>query len=122
MKIKEKPTAIKIVAVLLSLLIISSVLPFFSVTTRAADDVYYLDETGTEQYCSSATAVTADDTKWTSGWYIATGTILIGSRVTVSGEVHLILADSCNLTVSGGIQVQDDDSDITNGSANALTI
>ena len=89
-------------------------------------DVSYLDETGTSQTCTSATEVTSSDTGWgTSGtttWYVVQGTVIIGSRVTVSGDVHLILTDGCTLTVNGGIQVQDDDDDITNGSANALTI
>ena len=85
-------------------------------------DVSYLDETGTSQTCDSATEVTSSDTGWTTGWYVVQGTVEIGSRVTVSGDVHLILTDGCTLTVNGGIQVQDDDNDITNGSANALTI
>ena len=85
-------------------------------------DVSYLDETGTSQTCDSATEVTSSDTGWTTDWYVVQGTVEIGSRVTVSGDVHLILADGCTLTVNGGIQVQDDDDDITNGSANALTI
>ena len=85
-------------------------------------DVSYLDETGTSQTCDSATEVTSSDTGWTTDWYVVQGTVEIGSRVTVSGDVHLILTDGCTLTVNGGIQVQDDDNDITNGSANALTI
>lgn len=85
-------------------------------------DVSYLDETGTSQTCDSATEVTSSDTGWTTDWYVVQGTVEIGSRVTVSGDVRLILADGCTLTVNGGIQVQDDDDDITNGSANALTI
>lgn len=85
-------------------------------------DVSYLDETGTSQTCASATEVTSSDTGWTTTWYVVQGTVIIGSRVTVSGDVRLILTDGCTLTVNGGIQVQDDDDDITNGSANALTI
>ena len=89
--------------------------------------VKYLDATGTEQTCASATEVTSSDTTWSTGWYVVTGNVIIGTdetpqRVTVSGDVHLILTDGCTLTVNGGIQVQDDDNDITNGSANALTI
>lgn len=58
---------------------------------------------------------------------VAQGDVTIGTsetpqRVTVTGDVHLILADGCKLTVHGGIQVNDDDSNITNGSANKLTI
>ena len=73
----------------------------------------YLDETGAEQTCTSAIEVTSSDTGWTTDWYVVQGTVVIGSRVTVSGDVHLILADGCKLIVNGGIQVED---------PNALTI
>ena len=46
-------------------------------------------------------------------WYVVNSTFPIDDRVTVSGEVHLILADGCSLTVNGGIQV---------ASGNSLTI
>ncbi|MCF2665327.1 S-layer homology domain-containing protein [Oscillibacter valericigenes] len=87
----------------------------------------YLDEDGAEQTCNTAIVVTSEDTTWTTGWYVVTGDVTMGTadapkRVTVTGDVHLILADGCNFTVKGGIQVQDDDADITNGSANALAI
>ena len=32
-----------------------------------AEEIPYLDENGTEQTCTSATEVTAEDTVWTSG-------------------------------------------------------
>ena len=84
-------------------------------------DVSYLDETGTSQTCDSATEVTSSDTGWTTGWYVVQGTVEIGSRVTVSGDVHLILTDGCTLTVNGGIQVQDNSTEST-PNTNALTI
>lgn len=82
----------------------------------------YLDAKGQEQTCLSAIAVAGGDTQWESGWYVVSGTVTLSQRLTVTGAVHLILADGCVLTVNGGIQVQDDDTDITNGSANGLTI
>ena len=79
----------------------------------AATNVPYLDANGFSQTCSSATEVASDTTTWSGGWYVAQNTVEIGSRVTVSGAVHLILADGCTLTVNGGIQV---------ASGNSLTI
>ena len=89
-------------------------------------DVSYLDETGTSQTCASATEVTSSDTGWTTGWYVATGNITIGTaespqRVTITGDVRLILTDGCTLTVNGGIQVQDNSTEST-PNTNALTI
>ncbi len=70
--------------------------------------VKYIDENGDEQNVT-ATLVTANDTEWkdtvTNGWYVAKGDITIGSRITVTGAVKLILADGCSLTVNGGIGV-----------------
>ena len=78
----------------------------------------YLDETGGKQTCQNATVVTAGDTAWTAsagapGWYVVTGTVEIPRRVTVTGDVRLILADGASLTVNGGIDVAE---------GNALTI
>ncbi len=58
------------------------------------------------------TEITSDNlpTTWSESWYVAEGEVTIGTedspqRVTVTGDVHLILADNCNLTVNGGIYV-----------------
>ena len=80
-----------------------------------AESAVYLDENGKTQTCSSATAVTADDTGWTGtdtapGWYVVTGSVEIPRRVTVTGDVHLILADGFSLTVKGGIEVAEGNS------------
>ena len=114
----------RILSILLCCVMLVGLLPTVAL---AEGGVSYLDETGTSQTCDSATEVTDSVTAWTGttgnpGWYVATGNIIINSRVTVTGDVRLILTDDCTLTVNGGIQVQDDDDDITNGSANALTI
>ena len=79
--------------------------------------------TKNEGKAATATEVTASDTAWggsnsTEYWYVVNNNVTIGSettpqRVTVTGDVHLILADGCTLTVNGGIQV---------GENNSLTI
>ena len=71
----------------------------------ASIEAPYLDEDGASQIAPSATLVTEGDTEWDNGWYVAQDSITIHSRVTVTGDVHLILADGCNLTIDGGIQV-----------------
>lgn len=83
------------------------------VVLDTATNVSYLDASGVTQTCTSATKVTADATNWTTGWYVVQGTVTANSRITVSGEIHLILADGCTLIVNGGIQVD---------GSNALTI
>ena len=81
--------------------------------------ISYLDKDGITQTCASATEVTIEDTEWgisaTDTWYVVNGTIKIGSlsnkqRISVSGNVHLILTDGCSLTVNGGIEVADGNS------------
>ena len=96
----------RILSILLCCVMLVGLLPTVAL---AEGGVSYLDETGTSQTCDSATEVTSSDTEWTTGWYVVQGTVEIGSRVTVSGDVHLILTDGCTLTVNGGIQVQDND-------------
>ena len=87
-----------------------------------AEGIPYLDENGTEQTCASAKEVTAEDTVWTAGWYIAQGEVTLANRVEVQGDVHLILADGAKLTAPFGIKVQDDDYNVENGSPNKFTI
>lgn len=68
--------------------------------------VSYLDENGDEQTLMDAyTTVTSSATTWNNGWYVVDGSVTIGSRVTVTGNVKLILKDGANLTVKGGISV-----------------
>ena len=96
------------------------------VTASASASVSYIDANGDEQTCASATVVTAGDATWgddgNNGWYVVNGDVTINTRVTVTGDVHLILADECTLNASQGITVADNDSDVNNGSTNSLTI
>ncbi len=44
------------------------------------------------------------------GYYVVTGEVNLSERVTVTGEVHLILTDNCALTASKGISVNEGNS------------
>ena len=90
----------------LSLLcVLALCLGLLPVTALAAtvENITYLDENGTQKTAASATQVTNSDTEWTDGWYVAQSNITIDGTVTISGNVHLILENGCNLTVNGGI-------------------
>lgn len=67
------------------------------------------------------TLVAASSTTWSSstagGWYVVVGDVTISSRVTVDGEVRLILTDGATLTASKGITVAD-----SNESSSSLTV
>lgn len=96
--------------VLAILLAVIMTVSLFAVGAAADNSVPYVDADGTPQTCTSATEVTANDTKWTGGWYVAEGSIKLGSRVSVSGNVSLILADGCTLNATRGISVTSDNS------------
>ena len=80
------------------------------------ENVSYIDPTKeqTAQTCDSATVVTESDTTWgddnNDGWYVVNGNVTIDQRVTVTGDVHLILADGYTLTASQGIHVDESQS------------
>lgn len=87
---------------------------------QAATSVSYLayDEasrTMKENVCDSATEVTSEVTSWgkagQKSWYVAEGDITMAKRVWVYGEVHLILADNCNLK----IETTDENGDYVGG-------
>ena len=84
------------------------------VTASASASVSYIDANGDEQTCDSATVVTESDTTWgddgNNGWYVVNDDVTIDQRVTVIGNVHLILADGYTLNASQGINVTGDNS------------
>jgi len=81
--------------------------------------VPYLDETGTPKVATSVTTLTGGGaTTLNSGWYVCPANTTVTyspyyARIKVNGNVHLILADNCNLKAGGGIDVS---------GANSITI
>ena len=67
--------------------------------------VSYIDADGTQK-SANATVVDSSMTTWSAGWYVVNSNVAIDSRITADGEVHLILADDCELTANKGITVQ----------------
>ena len=92
--------------------VFESLFHFFNgmVNLLAENGVSYLDENGSKQTAENVTVVESGTTAWNGGWYVVNGVVTIGSRVTVSGEVHLILADNASLTVNDGINVAEGNS------------
>ena len=81
------------------------------------EDVSYIDPTEeqTEQTCDSATVVTETDTAWGASdsqehWYVVNSNVTINTRVTVTGDVHLILKDGFTLNATKGINVSEGNS------------
>ena len=89
----------------------------FTVGAAAVDDVSYIDANSATQTCSDYTEVTSQTSNWTGSegatWYVVKNDVQINTRITVTGDVHLILADGCTLNAAKGIYV---------GSGNSLTI
>ena len=92
-----------------------------AVSAAEADEyLYYNEDTGayeTRDIPTTAVSVTANDTRWTEGWYVVDKDTTIGSeedsidgRVWVDGDVHLVLKDGCDLNIYGGIRVAEGDS------------
>ena len=88
-----------------------------TLTAHWKKSVLYLDcnasgQNWEEKTCTNYTKLDKDDspTDWQAGWYVVDGSVTLPNRVTVNGEVHLILADNCTLTASKGITVNDGNS------------
>ena len=109
----KKKTRTRIGSILLTMAMILSLLP---VTAGAeGDEVPYLDENGNKTSTAPDVTVTeindenASD-EWSAeenseAWYVVSGSVTIEDRITVTGEVHLILADGCTLNAEKGISV-----------------
>ncbi len=79
-------------------------------------DIIYLDcdENGQNwqsRICGSAVAVEDNMTTWNAGWYVVNRNVTLPGRVTVTGDVNLILMDNCTLTAeNGGINLSEGNS------------
>ncbi|MBO2526985.1 MAG: hypothetical protein CW335_02215, partial [Clostridiales bacterium] len=102
----------KVLSILLAVVMIIGTIPTVALTAFAgtANSVKYrfYDESlkAFDTRYRNCTVITEDDDEWEEGWYVVYGEVTISDRVTVSEEVHLILADGCVLTCEKGIQVE----------------
>ena len=73
--------------------------------------VMYLDEKGEKQTTGADTPVTVlNPSVWKleAGWYVVNGAVNFPNEsITVSGDVHLILADGCEFNTRRGIRVSE---------------
>ena len=92
--------------------VFESLFHFFNgmVNLLAENGVSYLDKDGSKQTAENVIVVDGSTTAWNGGWYVVNSNVTIDNRVTVSGEVHLILADNASLTVNRGINVAEGNS------------
>ena len=99
-------------ALLIGTEVFESLFHFFNgmVNLLAENGVSYLDKNGSKQTADNVTVVESSMTTWNGGWYVVNSNVTIDNRVTVSGEVHLILADNASLTANGGINVAESNS------------
>lgn len=74
-------------------------------TLETLSNVEYLDENGENRRADNVTVVDSSTTTWNSGWYVVSDNMEISSRITVNGDVKLILADGSSLTCKMGIYV-----------------
>ena len=99
---------------LLCLALLFTLLPGAGAYADGVSYLYYESEeaaiaqsplTGTAANCTPVTASAAAVT-WNSGWYAVNSDVTISERITVSGDVHLILCDGATLTAQKGITVE----------------
>ena len=75
----------------------------------------YIDENGALRTVPSSITIenyTGQTTLGTAGattWVLVKGTQIVNKRITIIGDVHIILTDNCIFTVSEGINVSDGD-------------
>ena len=65
----------------------------------------YTDQHGTIHTVDNATEITADSTTWSDGWYYVNSAVTIQDRITVNGDVTLILGITARLEALQGIKV-----------------
>ncbi len=111
----------KIVRPIVSILLcVGLVLSHMPGTAFAASEILYIDcawDEATNTVISTTksikesecTVVTENTTSLSDGWYVVRGEVTVSSRMTVSGEVHLILLSGSQLVAGEGIAVNEND-------------
>ena len=103
----------KVLSILLALALVLGLAPAVSIPARAAeaqDPIKYLDETGAEKECTNYTVIDGSTKAMTYGWYVLSSSVEISDRITVTGNVCLILCDGCTLTAKAGVRVDGENS------------
>lgn len=78
------------------------------ITEVQARKVTYIGSDGMYGKTSeTVTIVTESMTTWNAGWYVVSDNVTIDERITVKGDVHLILVDGKTLNASKGISVNE---------------
>ncbi|MCL2351633.1 MAG: MBG domain-containing protein, partial [Firmicutes bacterium] len=67
--------------------------------SQPAGEVPYSDANRQQQHASNVTRLDGSETALTTGWYVADGTLVYKNSLVISGDVNLILADGCDMTV-----------------------
>ena len=61
--------------------------------------ICYIAADGSEQVCSNYTLLTRNETELAAGWYVANDVIAFTTGITLTGDIHLILADGAEMSV-----------------------
>ena len=109
----------KLLSILLTICMVTTLLPVSALADGTVSYLYYADEaaaiagTANTGSCTDYTVV-SNQTAWGEAgqtkWYVVNSSVTIADRITVSGDVHLILSNGCTLTASKGIGVTGDNS------------
>lgn len=101
-----KHTMKKLTALLLALVMVLSLTTVTTVAGVEEEGVKYLDENGDEQTLTGSYTTVKNSDKavtWPAGWYVVSADATITGRITVNGDVNLILCDGAKLTAEKGI-------------------
>ncbi len=77
----------------------------FVLGQATVSNIPYIEADGTESSFYIASIVDSDTTVLENGCYVVNSDVTVSGRITVIGDVHLILADGCTLTAKHGIHV-----------------
>ncbi|MBE6331164.1 MAG: hypothetical protein E7070_02485 [Bacteroidales bacterium] len=67
--------------------------------------ICYIAADGSEQVCSDYTLLTGNETELAAGWYVANDVIAFATGITLTGDIHLILADGAEMSVGSSALV-----------------
>ena len=91
-----------------------------SIRVLSLDNISYIDSDGVEHFCNDYTILTSSMTSLAAGWYVVNDDLEFSSKITLTGNVNLILCNGKTMTISGYSGVNDNG--IDGGSSYELNV
>ena len=102
----------KVISILLTILLLASMVPAIALPLSADGDIGtpYVDANGKGYIATGCTQLNGSSTSLDAGWYVVSDDLVCNDRITVNGDVNIIICDGVLFSPHLGITVEENSS------------